>query len=226
MVEKYAIIVAGGSGTRLGGDLPKQFQPLRGRPVLWWSLKAFHEEDPSTQIILVINKDFVKTWESLYMALLEEDKVPHRIAVGGDSRTQSVKNGLALVPCSDITLVAVHDAARPLVTVKMISEGWKAAEERGAAIPGVPVTDSLRKLTLGGSVAVDRKDFVAVQTPQVFKTSVLKNAYESNPEMVFTDDASAVEAAGFKPVLFEGGYHNIKVTNPGDMEIVKLLLDV
>lgn len=226
MVEKYAIIVAGGSGTRLGGDLPKQFQTLKERPVLWWSLKAFHEEDPATKILLVLNRDFIKIWKALYAALPQEDKIPHEIAEGGDTRTQSVKNGIAKVPCSDNVLIAVHDAARPLVTKKMITDGWSAAEEFGAALPAVPVTDSLRHLVADGSNAVDRKDFVAVQTPQVFKASILKDAYESNPDTVFTDDASVVEAAGFKPVLFKGSYHNMKVTNPGDMEIANLLLNV
>ncbi|MBD5355412.1 MAG: 2-C-methyl-D-erythritol 4-phosphate cytidylyltransferase [Bacteroides sp.] len=225
MIKKYAVIVAGGSGTRLGGDLPKQFQSLNGRPVLWWSMKAFHDEDADTQIILVLNRDFVDTWKSLYDGLPEEDKILHRIASGGDSRTQSVKNGIATVPFSEDVLIAVHDAARPLVTVKMIASGWEAAKESGAAIPAVAVTDSLRRLSEEGSVAVDRKDFVAVQTPQVFKATVLKGAYETNPSAVFTDDASAVEAAGFKPVLFEGSYHNMKVTNPGDMEIANTLLN-
>ncbi len=223
-MEKYAVIVAGGSGTRLGGDLPKQFQSLRGRPVLWWSLKAFHDDDPSTKIILVLNRDFIDTWSEIYLSMPIAEQFLHTVAIGGDSRTQSVKNGMVLIPNSDDVLIAVHDAARPLVSAEMIREGWKEAERCGAAIPVVPVTDSIRRLTDDGSVAVDRKDYVGVQTPQVFKVSVLIDAYRKNPGTVFSDDASAVEASGIKPVLFPGSPRNIKVTNPGDIQIASLLL--
>lgn len=234
MVEKYAVIVAGGSGTRLGGDLPKQFQSLNDRPVLWWSLKAFHDEDSSTRIILVLNKDFTEVWKLIYDGLPEEDRFPHEIALGGNSRTHSVQNGIALIPDSDKVLVAVHDAARPLVTPSIISAGWQAALIHGAAIPVISVTDSLRKLSSSScsensdkmfvSHAVDRKNYVAVQTPQVFKASVLKRAYAANPSQIFTDDASAAEANGCPPFLFSGSPHNIKVTNPGDIEIANLFL--
>lgn len=234
MVEKYAVIVAGGSGTRLGGDLPKQFQSLGGRPVLWWSMKAFHDEDLSTRIILVLNKDFIGVWKSIYDVLPEEDRFPFDIALGGDSRTRSVQNGLSLVPDSADVLVAIHDGARPLVTPSMISDGWQAASTYGAAIPVIPVTDSLRQLSppcspadstgLSASHAVDRNNYVAVQTPQVFKASVLKEAYAANPSQVFTDDASAAEAVGYTPFLFKGAPHNIKVTNPGDIEMATLFL--
>ena len=224
MVKKYAVIVAGGSGTRLGGDLPKQFQTLNGRPVLWWSMKAFHDEDPSTKIILVLNGGFIGTWQDMYASLPPECQFPHTITEGGTSRTESVKNGILSIPASDDVLIAVHDAARPLVTVDMIREGWKAAANHGAAIPAVPVTDSLRHIDADGSKAVDRKDYVAVQTPQVFKASILKSAYKRNPEAVFTDDASAVEAYGLEPVLFSGSPRNMKVTNPGDIQIASLFL--
>ena len=223
-MKKNAIIVAGGSGTRLGGDLPKQFQPLNGRPVLWWSLKAFHDEDPRTKITLVLNPGYIQTWIEMFMSLPEEDQFVHELAEGGDSRTKSVKNGIILIPASDDELIAVHDAARPLVTIDMIREGWETAARHGAAIPAVPVTDSLRRLSDDGSVAVDRKDYVAVQTPQVFRASVLDGSYEKNPDAVYSDDASAVEAAGFRPVIFKGSPRNIKVTNPGDIQIASLLL--
>lgn len=209
----------------MGGDLPKQFQDLNGRPVLWWSLKAFHDEDPTTKITLVLNRDYIPLWMEMYMSLPMEDRFVHEMAEGGDSRTQSVKNGIMLIPDSDDELIAVHDAARPLVSVDMIREGWRMAGEHGAAIPAVPVTDSIRRLTKDGSEAVDRKDYVAVQTPQVFKASVLLDAYEKNPDVVFSDDASAVEAAGYKPVIFNGSPRNIKVTNPGDIQVASLLLN-
>lgn len=222
-MKKYAIIVAGGEGTRLGGALPKQFREVAGRPLLWWSMKAFHEEDPQTQIILVLNASFLGLWDELVAALPEADRIPYRSVTGGTSRTGSVKNGMALVDAAD-SLVAIHDAARPLVTVDMISRGWEAAEKHGGAVPCVPVTDSLRHLEGDNNVAVDRSEYVAVQTPQVFRTSLLAEAYARNPEAVYSDDASAYEAAGYRTALFEGSPKNMKVTNPGDIEIAQLLL--
>lgn len=224
MVEKHAVIVAGGAGTRLGGSLPKQFQTLNGRPLLWWSMKAFLDEDAHTKITLVLNPDFIPVWKDIYMSLPTGEQLPHEVAQGGETRTESVKNGIMSLPASDDVLVAVHDAARPLVTPGIIREGWEMARKHGAAIPAVPVTDSLRKIDFSGSTAVDRKDYVAVQTPQVFKASVLIMAYSSNGSATFTDDASAVEAAGVKPVIFSGSPHNMKVTNPGDIEIASLFM--
>lgn len=223
-MEKYAIIVAGGEGTRLGGDLPKQFRDLGGRPVLWWSMKAFHDEDPSTRIILVVHPRHVDDWKNLFMSLPEEDRFPHDVATGGTSRTGSVKNGLAGIPDKAEALVAVHDAARPLVSPEMIARGWEAARKAGGAVPAVAVTDSLRCLTDEGSVAVDRSRYVAVQTPQVFNVSLLKRAYEMNPDAVYSDDASAFEASGMTPVIYEGSHLNMKVTNPGDIEIASLFI--
>lgn len=224
-MKKYAVIVAGGSGTRLGGELPKQFLDLCGRPLLWWSMKAFRDEDPSTRIILVLNPGFISLWRSLEASLPESDRIECTVLAGGASRTESVVNGLEGVDDSSDAFVAVHDAARPLVTPSVISKGWEKAQESGAAVPSVPVTDSLRRLTGTGSEAVDRSSFVAVQTPQVFRASLLKAAYRANPGGVFTDDASAIEQSGGSVSLFEGSHSNIKVTNPGDVEIASLLLE-
>lgn len=223
-MEKYAIIVAGGEGTRLGGGLPKQFRDLNGHPVLWWSMKAFHLEDPDTHIILVVNPRHIEDWKNLCLAMNPDDFIDHEICRGGDSRTDSVKNGLALIPDEADALVAVHDAARPLVTSLMIARGWKSSLKSGGAVPSVPVTDSLRQLVGEGSQSVNRSEFVAVQTPQVFKSKMLKAAYERNPEAVYSDDAAAFEAGGYKVELFDGSTSNIKVTNPGDIEIASILL--
>jgi len=222
--EKYAIIVAGGTGSRLGGGLPKQFRPLNGRPMAWWSMKAFHEADSSTRIILVVHPDYVGMWDELMSQLPPEDHVPHVVRGGGASRTASVINGLEGVPMADNVLVAVHDAARPLVSTGIISRGWVAGAESGAAVPAVAVTDSLRRVTDAGNEAVDRSEYVAVQTPQVFRAAVLKGAYQRFPDTVFSDDASATEAAGNVTALFDGDHANMKVTNPGDIEIASLLL--
>ena len=221
-MEKYAIIVAGGEGTRLGGGLPKQFRELAGRPVLWWSLKAFHEEDPDVKLRVVLHPGFFDEWDILVNSLPENERIPHEVVCGGRSRTESVRNGLNAVPASDDVLVAIHDAARPLVSVEMISAGWEAALPTGGAVPAVPVTDSLRRLTAGGSEAVDRSGYVAVQTPQVFRAGMLKRAYDELPGAVYSDDATAFEAAGGKVALFQGSPDNVKITNPGDIEAVEL----
>lgn len=223
MKPKYAVIVAGGSGTRMGGGMPKQFRSLCGRPVLWWSMKAFKDEDPDTRLILVLPSDFITLWEDFYASLPDEERFSHEIAKGGSSRTESVRNGLELVSQKD-SLVAVHDGARPLLSSSLISKGWQTAAEHGAAIPAVAVTDSLRHLEDGGSRSVDRSRYVAVQTPQVFWTGLLKEAYASANGKVFTDDAAVVEQAGHKVELFEGCPENMKITNPKDMAVAAVLM--
>ena len=217
------MIVAGGSGSRMGGGIPKQFRSLCGRPVLWWSMKAFKEEDPSTRLVLVLPQDFISLWNDFYSTLPSAEQFPHDVVSGGDSRSQSVKNGLNVISETE-SLVAVHDGARPLVTNRMISSGWETAGRYGAAIPAVAVTDSLRKLEGCGSHAVNRSEYVAVQTPQVFKTEILKRAYKESEGKIFTDDASVVEASGHKITLFEGDSDNIKITNPKDLAIAAAIL--
>ena len=223
-MKKYAVIVAGGEGTRLGGGLPKQFRALLGKPVLWWSLKAFYDEDPETRLRVVLHPDYFDEWKALMDSLPEEERYRHDVVAGGKSRTESVKNGIEAIPASEDILIAIHDAARPLADVGMIARGWAAAFESGGAVPAIPVTDSLRQISGRESKAVDRSEYVAVQTPQVFRSNLLKEAYARQPEAVFSDDASAFEAAGWKPVLFEGSSVNMKITNPGDIEIAALLL--
>lgn len=226
MPKKYAIIVAGGSGTRMGGDVPKQFQNINGRPMLWWTLRAFHREDPATGLIVVLNPLCFDLWKELQMQIPAEERIYHLLASGGTTRTESVINGLALVADKECALVAVHDAARPAVSAGVIGRGWETAEQYGAAVPVVPVVDSLRKLdTDDGSHAVDRSQYVAVQTPQVFDVKLLKDSYASAPGAVHSDDATAVEFAGHKVALFPGDPANIKVTNPGDFERVSQWLN-
>lgn len=224
-MDKNAIIVAGGEGTRLGGALPKQFRDVADRPMLWWSMKAFHDEDPATRIILVLNPRCFELWRDLFLTIPKDERFDLTLVAGGASRTQSVAAGLAEVEDTPDSLVAVHDAARPLVSTAMISRGWQAAALGGGAVPVTPVTDSLRLLEKdGGSRAVDRSGYVAVQTPQVFRTHLLKEAYAANPDAVYSDDATAFEAYGKEPVLFEGSPDNMKVTNPGDIEIAAMLM--
>ena len=224
-MQKHAVIVAGGSGTRLGGGLPKQFQPLCGRPMLWWALNAFADEDNETVIHLVLPEAYIPLWKELESSLPESDRIPLMVHSGGATRTESVVSALSYIASDENILIAVHDAARPVVDKSMIERGWKTAGMYGAAVPVVPVTDSLRCLQEnGGSVVADRSRYVAVQTPQVFRANLLKDAYKKIDEGNFTDDASVVEFSGTIPYLYEGGHDNIKVTNPGDMEIAAILL--
>ena len=223
-MKQYAVIVAGGSGSRMGGGIPKQFRSLNGRPMLWYSLKAFHDENPSTELILVLPEDFISLWNDYFLTLSERERYPHKIAIGGDSRSESVKNGLALIDDRD-SLVAVHDGARPMVKSEIISEGWRAAEIHDAAIPVVQVVDSLRMITEEGSRSVDRSKFVAVQTPQVFKTEMLIKAYDFACGKTFSDDASVMENYGCPVALFPGSEDNMKVTNPKDLSIASVLVD-
>ena len=227
-MRKYAVIVAGGEGRRAGGDLPKQFRKLLGIPLLWWSVRAFHREDPATEISIVIHPGFFYDWDLLYAELPEEDRrIPVRIVCGGATRFHSVTNGVMEIMASEDAMVAVHDAARPMVSPELIARGWERCRLDAAAVPAVPVTDSLRRLDGDGSVAVPRSGFVAVQTPQVFRADILKRAcaLEERDAAPFTDDASAVEALGVKVALFEGDPRNIKVTRPFDFDIAALLLE-
>lgn len=227
--SRYALVLAGGEGRRAGGDLPKQFRIVGGLPLFWWSVLAFSRENPSTCVIIVLHPAFISEWESIMAAVPEALRVPVALCAGGASRLESVSNGLALVPQGEDVLVAVHDAARPLLTRRMIADGWRVAAARGGAVPAVAVTDSLRHLDgaeepWDASHAVDRAAFVAVQTPQVFRASILKEAYARPLTAAMTDDASVAEAAGYQPALFAGEPCNIKVTNPADFILAEALL--
>lgn len=225
-MKKYAVIVAGGEGNRAGGSVPKQFQEIAGVPMLWWSVRAFHAEDASTEIILVLHPGFFDLWDIIYRELPEADrKINVHITAGGRSRLESVKNGLMSVDTADNALVAVHDAARPMIDTAIIKRGWEKATQSKAAVPVTAMTDSIRHLVNGGSITVSRKEFVRVQTPQVFDAKVLKEAYSRILTDEMTDDASVAEAAGYDIALFEGSPYNLKVTNPLDFKIAETLIE-
>lgn len=230
-MKKYAVIVAGGVGSRAGGDIPKQFQTVGWRPMLWWSIKAFRDEDEATEIIVVMHRDYIDFWNDYILSLPGEEVISHTVCEGGASRLESVKNGLALCE-DDEALVSVHDAARPMVTLRIIADGWETAAKYSAAVPAIPVSDSLRHISDGGmfletarSQAVNRAEFVAVQTPQVFRCGLLKEAYSRLLTETMTDDASVAEAAGHRIALFPGDSRNIKVTNPIDFIIADHLIN-
>ena len=218
-MKKYIIIVAGGKGLRMGGDIPKQFLPICGKPVLMRTLEAFHAYDASMQLILVLPISQQTYWKQL----CEEyhfDLV-HEIADGGETRFHSVKNGLALV--KEDGLVGVHDGVRPFVSREVITRCYEEALSLKAVIPVIGVVETVRHLIEGGSETVPRDQYKLVQTPQVFDVVLLRRAYEQVYTDMFTDDASVVEALGEKVYLVEGNRENIKLTTPFDLKLAELL---
>ncbi len=221
-MKRYAIIVAGGKGLRMGGELPKQFIPIEGRPVLMRTLDTFHACDESIQIILVLPRDHQDYWRELCAQY--KFAVPHRIADGGATRFHSVQSGLSLVDAPE-ALVAVHDGVRPFVSHEVISRCYAEAEAHGAVVPVIPVVETVRQLTGEGSVTVDRNAYRLVQTPQTFRATLLRRAYEQPYTDAFTDDASVVEALGEAVTLVDGNRENIKLTTPFDLIVAKALVD-
>lgn len=229
---KYAIVVAGGKGLRMGADLPKQFLPIGGKPVLMRTLEVFERAIPGIHIILVLPADQQDFWREL--CLRHSFALPHTVATGGETRFYSVKNGLnSILPdfssVREESLVAVHDGVRPFVSADVIRRCFDAAHDHGAAVPVVPVVETLRQLvpqTQGGteSLTVDRSLYRLVQTPQTFQLQLLQRAYEQSYWDAFTDDASVVEALGHPITLVEGNRENIKITTPFDLAVAEALL--
>ena len=215
----YIIIVAGGKGLRMGTDIPKQFLPIGGKPVLMRTLERFREYSKELQIILVLPKAQQDYWHQL----CEEYhfNVEYMLADGGETRFHSVQNGLALVPDDAEGVVGVHDGVRPFPSVDVICNCYKAAQEKKAVIPVIPVVETLRHVTEGTK---PRGEYRLVQTPQCFDIQLLKAANKQPYNDGFTDDASVVEAFGFNVTLVEGNRENIKITTPFDMTIAEALL--
>ena len=218
-MKKYIIIVAGGKGLRMGGDIPKQFLPVGGKPVLMRTLEAFHAYDASMRLILVLPVSQQAYWKQL----CEEYQfdLVHEIANGGETRFHSVKNGLALV--EEDGLVGVHDGVRPFVSQEVITRCYEEAASLKAVIPVIGVVETVRHLTEEGSETVPRDQYKLVQTPQVFDVTLLHRAYQQEYTDLFTDDASVVEALGEKVYLVEGNRENIKLTTPFDLKLAELL---
>ena len=219
-LKRFAIIVGGGSGTRMNTPVPKQFMLLDNKPVLMHTIGKFAEADASIILIIVLRTDQIEFWKELCSQ--HSFTIPHLIAEGGDTRFQSVKNGLALI--SEDGIIGIHDAARPLVSTKTIITAFKAAEMYGNAVPAIPLQDSIRQIVSGLSIAVDRTKYCAIQTPQCFNSLILKKAYEQEYRYTFTDDASVVEAGGDKIHLIDGNSDNIKITTPRDLVIADAIL--
>jgi len=217
-MKKYAIIVAGGSGTRMGSEVPKQFLILAGKPILMHTILKFKSE--VDEIIVVLPQNQFDYWSDLCVeySFLESIK----IVAGGKSRFESVKNGLNTI--AENGIVAVHDAVRPFVNQAIIKEAFDVAIEKGNAVVSVLLNDSIREVNEFGNKSVDRTCYRLIQTPQCFEVNFLKTAYEQEEKSTFTDDASVVESIGAKINLTQGSYDNIKITTPSDLVIGEAIL--
>lgn len=216
-MKKYALIVAGGSGSRMKSELPKQFIEIGGKPILMHTLSKFSNCD---EIVLVLPESQIEFWSQLCKKYNYELK--HTIIKGGESRFQSVKKGLEKVDKN--TLVTIHDGVRPFITSEIIENSFKTAQEKGNAIVGVDSKDSLRKISAKGNAHVYRSEYKIIQTPQTFNSSQIKEAYNQEEKSIFTDDASVLEALGESIHLIEGDYRNIKITSPEDLIIAEAYL--
>lgn len=219
-IKKYAVIVAGGKGLRMGSAIPKQFLPLLGMPVICYCIQAFAKAIRGIQIILVLPPDQLYSAHTVLRSYLGGITV--KMVAGGDTRFHSVQNGLKEVKNDGI--VFVHDGVRPLINIDLILRCYEQALDKGSAIPVVPVNDSMRLLDEDRSIPVDRDKLRIVQTPQTFRTEVVLPAFQQPYQSSFTDEATAVEATGTEVFLIEGMRENIKVTTPEDMVIAETFL--
>ena len=224
-MKKYLIVVAGGKGVRMGGDMPKQFQLLCGKPVLMITLEHLHAIDPLMQLILVLPEEHIELWKDLCKE--HSFAVPLLLTNGGSTRFHSVQNGLTQIDDLEEALVGVHDGVRPFVSARVLEDCFREAWIHGAAVPMINVQDSLRHIVgvNGITEVVPRDRYRLVQTPQVFKLSLLRRAYEQRFVESFTDDASVVEALGEQIVGVEGNSENIKLTTPFDLMVAKTLIE-
>ena len=220
-MQKYAVIVAGGSGKRMGTQIPKQFLLLKGKPVLFYTIEAFLKAFTDIHIILVLPEEHLELGKEIVDGYFDAQKI--QITQGGETRFHSVSNGLKLIEGESI--VFVHDGVRCLVSTELIHRCYNTALETGSAIPAVECKDSVRKVTEEGNEPVDRSTLKLVQTPQTFHSKLLLPAFAIDYKERFTDEASVVEAFGLKVTLVQGEDSNIKITNPVDLIIAENILD-
>jgi len=219
-MKKFVIIVAGGSGSRMGSEIPKQFLELCGKPVLMHTIQVFHDFDPESKIILVLPEDQQPFWKGL--CLKHSFSLVHQVVSGGKARFNSVQNGLSQIDGKGI--VFIHDGVRPLVSRETLGRCLESALKNGNAIPVLPVTESLRKLEGEQNISVDRSQYFSVQTPQTFRSEQILDAFQQDFDPAFTDDASVAEKAGFPIFMVEGNRENIKITTPTDLIIAEAFL--
>ena len=219
----YIIIVAGGKGLRMGSDIPKQFLPIGGKPVLMRTLERFREYSVDLQIILVLPEAQQEYWHRLCKEYHFD--VEYTLANGGQTRFHSVQNGLAKVPDDAIGVVGVHDGVRPFPSIEVIRNCYETARQKKAVIPVIPVVETVRHLESEKSKTVPRDEYRLVQTPQTFDIQLLKAANKQPYNDGFTDDASVVESFGYEITLVEGNRENIKITTPYDLKIAEVLIN-
>ena len=217
-MKKYAIIVAGGNGSRMSSETPKQFLHLQNKPILMHTIEKFSIDD--IEIILVLNVDYHEYWLKLCKEF--NFNIPHSLVKGGRNRFESVKNGLKLTTPKSI--IAIHDAVRPLISVDKIREAFQVAESRGNAVLSIVSKDSIRRVQNDNSYIIPRDEIHLIQTPQVFQSEIINKAYLEEFRNEFTDDASVVEKSGVQIILIEGEQKNIKITYPEDLLIANALL--
>ena len=220
-MKKYAVIVAGGSGLRMGTALPKQFLPLRGKPVLWYSLTAFLDAFKDLEIILVLPQDHLQTGHEIIRTTYDPERI--WITVGGETRFHSVKNGLDHIHHHSI--VFVHDGVRCLLTPNLVRRCYDKALEKGNAIPSIRAVDTIRIENVGGNELIDREKVHIIQTPQTFYSDIIKAAFEQDYEESFTDEASVVERLGVKINLVDGEPTNLKITRQVDILMAEKILE-
>jgi 2-C-methyl-D-erythritol 4-phosphate cytidylyltransferase len=223
---KYTILVAGGSGSRMQSEIPKQFLLLKGKPILFYTIEKFHQIDEKMKIIVVLPQKDIAYWEEICQKY--RFSIPVEMVVGGATRYQSVKNGLNWVANhiqAKEALVAIHDGVRPLIDESVILNSFEIASKKGSAIASVTLKDSIREVFENRSQSVPRTAYRLIQTPQTFRFSEIWKAFEKVSDSIdITDDASVYEKAGFEVTLIDGNYENIKITTPEDLKIAQALL--
>ena len=220
-MKKFALIVAGGSGSRMNNNIPKQFIEINGRPLLMHTFDTFFKYDPNLEFILVLPQEHIKLWNSLCKK--HQFNLINNIAIGGKTRFQSVKSGLDKI--SEEGIVFIHDGVRPLVSEQTLKNCFETAVEKGNALPVIPVTESVRVKEDNTSRAVDRSKYFLVQTPQTFRAGLIQNAYNQAENEMFTDDASVLESTGETIYMVEGNRENIKITFPEDLILAGIFLE-
>ncbi len=218
--KEYALIVAGGKGTRIKSKLPKQFLELCGLPILMHTINAFYRYSKTISVILILPEDDFQIWEEL--GIKHQFTHPVLLQHGGETRFQSVKNGLDKI--TEDGLVAIHDGVRPLISEDIIGASFRLAAVHQTAVAAVRLKDSIRMTDQDTTKAMDRSRFRLIQTPQTFQVALIKHAYKTKEDPTLTDDASVAEKAGHTISLFEGSYENIKITTPEDLIVAEALL--
>ena len=223
-MNRYAVIVAAGSGMRMGAPIPKQFLEVGGRPILMHTLNRFVAFDASIRLVVVLHPDYIEFWRSLCEK--HDYSVSHSIVSGGSERFYSVQKAIQSLVDTEEAIVGIHDAVRPMVSVATLERCYATAQETGSAVPCVSVNDSMRIVDADGNRSINRSSLRIIQTPQCFRLNLLRRAFTQEYNTAFTDDASVVEALGESIELVEGNRENIKVTTPEDMHWLNLLLTI